>query len=281
MRKYLPIFLLFLSITANAQESFVASRLREAYRLAWADSSNFDNLKSAISGITENDILFESDSTKYFFYYISAAIFNEEGDAELRDRYIDQAIALRERSVGVLSSEYIELLWNKSYNLVESGREDEAMRLCQKGLVMGHEIVNTNDLAVKHWYGSLIGLLGDLYVDKGWHNQVISLYNESFVLLQELYDEDDPTSWIPLLSLYMYYYEKGMYEEAYQTNERIGEHIKANGGERSRYYAGTYLYQRGNMLHKLGRIEEAVESYRDGVSLLNELGLTAHDDLGA
>ena len=260
----------------------MASRLREAYHLAWADGNNPEDLRSALSGITENDILSESDSTKYFFYYISAGILDyEEREVELRDRYIDIAIALREKSVGILSSEYLELLWTKSYNLAENGREDEAMRLCQKGLVMGHEIIEANYPAARYWYGRLIELLGGLYIGKDWHNQAVSLYNESFEILKEQYDEDDPTSWLPLLRLYMYYSDKEMYEEAYQTNERIGEHIKANGGEHSRHYAGAYKYQRGNMLRRLGRIQEAVESYAEGVNLLNELGLTSDESLGS
>lgn len=258
----------------------MASRLREAYYLAWTDGIMFEEVKSAISGINEGDIAGEADSIKYFFYYLTAGILDyEEREADLRDRYIDEAIALRESSVGILSSEYLELLWSRSYDLIDSGHEDEAMRLCQKGLVVGHELVEGDYPAARRWYGRLMQLLGELYISKGYHNQGISLYNESFDMLQDMYDEDDPTSWLPLLALYVYYFEKGMYEEAYQTNERIGEHIRVNGGERTYDYGATYKYQRGNALRLLGRIEEAAESYREGVNLLMELDATTDESL--
>ena len=281
MREALSVFLLLLGIAGNAQESVVASHIRKAYRLAWAEGSTFDDVRSTLSGVSESDILNEGDSIKYFFYYLEAALLDsEERDLDLRDRYIDEAITLREKSVGVLSSEYLELLWAKSDNLMEYGRKDEAMRLCQKGLVTGHELVEENYPAARRWYGELMRLLGELYISKGYDNQVVSLYNESFDMLQDRYDEDNPTSWLPLMSLYVYYYQKGMYEEAYKTNERIGEHIRVNGGESTRHYAATYKYQRGNMLYKLGRIKEAAESYREGVGLLINLGLTPDKDLG-
>lgn len=239
----------------------------------------FEEVKSAISGINEEDIAGETDSIKYFFYYLTAGILDyEERETDLRDRYIDEAITLRESSVGILSSEYLELLGSRSYDLIDSGHEDEAMRLCQKGLVVGHELIEGYP-AARHWYGRLMQLLGELYTEKGYHNQVISLYNESFDMLQDMYDEDDPTSWLPLLALYVYYFGKGMYEEAYQTNERIGEHMRVNGGESTYDYGATYKYQRGNTLRELGRIEEAAESYREGVNLLMEIGATTDESL--
>lgn len=196
MRRLVLISLFFLCIIVYAREKRgVASQLREAYCLAYTGEYTLREVKSVISGIKENDIASESDSTRYFYYYLTAAILDfEERDPDLYDRYLDKALALREKSVGIQSAEYLELLWAKSYSLIEGGRNDEAMKLCQKGLVVGHELVGKDYPAANLWYGELTQLLGELYANKGWHDQAVSLYNESFNILQNSYNEDDPTS---------------------------------------------------------------------------------------
>lgn len=253
---------------ANAQNPDIRLQLQRAYELGWDD--DMEGAEAILSNISEEDILAEDDSTKYLFYYCKLSTSSpEEPISELISQYIDKAITLRETSIGIYSSEYLELLWVKGDYYELRGDVEQAIRTYEKGIVTGQSLLSSGDMASRYWFGTIMTDLGRLYEQKGYERELIALYNNSFNLLADYYDEDEVSTLVPLTSLGTYYYMQGKYEEALETYNRQLEFITANGGQGTRGHTDC-LYFKANQLSKLGRISEAVQLYDEAAGIVKE-----------
>lgn len=261
MRKLCLFTVLIACAVSHAQTSSLRTQLERAYELGW--NEDMEGAEAILSGISDEDILAEDDSTKYLFYYCMAGLLDyKEQSPELKSEYIDKAIRLRETSVGVLSSEYLELLWAKGTDIYEQD-VNQAIRIFEKGLVIGQSCLGSNDRSSLFWYGQIMSYLAECYKQKGYEKELVSLCNQSFNILAPHYDvedEDDHTSLVPLTILEIYYWEQAKYNENIELCDRALTFLSGHGGADTENYA-NFLYYKANSLHCLGRISEAAETY--------------------
>lgn len=121
-------------------------------------------VKSNLSNVKEEEIITLPDTLQYTFYYCNAGLMSMDDNADKIKYldYIEKALKLREKSLGIRHSEYLELLWAKGTEL-EDSNPDAATKAYQRGIVIGQGIVNRGNDAVDHWFGRLLSSTGALY----------------------------------------------------------------------------------------------------------------------
>lgn len=257
-----------LSIPTQAQQAEVASNLQQAYRiLNW--SSDFDTAENILSGITESDVAEQSDTTKYMFYYCNAGLMDmKEIRSEVKTDYIRKALSLREQSLGIHDSEYIELLCALATEL-ENEDPDAAILLYERALVVGMYpfYLKTNDDAAKQSFGRAMWQLAQLYEMKGYEDQLISLYRESFDLLSANYAAGDATSYIGLYALASYYEKHNDYTNAINAIKEVLAYVEANEGRNSSNYIRA-LPMLASFSALNGDLQQAISQYRENIQLI-------------
>lgn len=267
MKHFLIILFAILAVSSNAQKEDTSYFIAKAYQLGW--NGNEEEAFSILRNINESDIENLSDTVQYQYYYTSASrIDNEEPEnqSKLLD-YLNKAIKLREKSLGIQDSEYLELLWAKG-NTLEDDNPSEAIKAYQRGVIVGQGIVNKGDKAIDHWFGRLLQDLGGLYEIRGYYDQAISLYNEGFDILSKEYSAcEDDYHWMPLFSLETLYYKKGDYQSSVSTCDRLLEFFESKGGNPSPEYA-TILHFKGCALREAGQLEECSECHKAAMEMV-------------
>lgn len=257
-----------LCLPMQAQQTDVATKLQQAYRiLSWG--SDFETAENLLSGIAKSDIVNESDATKYLFYYCNAGLMDmKEVQSEAKTDYIRKAISLREQSLGIHDSEYIELLCALATELEESD-PDAAIPLYERAMVVGMYpfYLKTDDDAAKQAFGRAMWNLAHLYEVKGYEDQLISLYRESFDLLSADYKADDATSYIGLYSLASYYGQHNRYDEAISTINEVLAYIEANEGRNCSGYINA-LYLQASFYGQKGDLQQAISQYEENIQLI-------------
>lgn len=262
-----------LCIPTHAQQTDVASNLQQAYRiLSWG--SDFDAAENILSGITESDVAKQSDTTKYLFYYCNAGLMDmKEVQSEVKTDYIRKAISLREQSLGIHDSEYIELLCALATEL-EDADPDAAIPLYERAMVVGMYpfYLKTDDDAAKQALGRAMWNLAYLYEVKGYEDQLISLYRDSFDLLSADYKANDATSYIGLYLLASYYGRHNRYDDAISTINEVLAYIEANEGRKCSGYINA-LYLQASFYGQKGDLLQAISQYEENIQLIyNTLG---------
>ena len=151
-------------------------QLRESYA---ADSIfNEDNAIYLLSKIKAEDYFCLPDSAKYSYYYILSGIQQKE-----RLHHLTQAILLREKRIGVLSVEYLQLL-NSLGSMLNDEEIDAAIICLEKALVVGNSLLNGNgknieDISIDYLldtYRTIIKKLIHLYEEKKYFIFIPDLY---------------------------------------------------------------------------------------------------------
>jgi len=115
---------------------------------------------------------------------------------------------------------------------LEDTDPDAAIPLYERALVVGMYpfYLKTDDDAAKRSFGNALWNLANLYEAKGYEDQLISLYRESFDLLSTNYQAGDASSYIGLYSLASYYGQQNRYAEAISTINEVLAYIEAHRG---------------------------------------------------
>lgn len=263
---------LFLAITlgavgAVAQSANVAFKMRAAYdSFCNGDEAGVIN---SIKEISEDEILTLPDSLRYCFYYCNAGLMSSQDNSDrvkLLD-YINKALSLREKSLGIRNSEYLELLWAKGSELEDSDQA-AATKAYQRAIVIGKDLLANEDSAINHWFGRILSDLGALYQKRGYTDQAISLYREGFQRLSPSYVKDeDSSAWISLFSLQLLYFNQGNYTKAIEIDDELLKFFADNDAKPSHDYA-QMLYFKGNALSKIEQYVEATKCYTEGIEML-------------
>ncbi len=257
-----------LCVPTHAQQTDVASKLQQAYRiLSW--DGDFKTAENLLADITESDVVEQSDTTKYLFYYCNAGLMDmKEVQSETKTNYIRKAIALREQSLGIHDSEYIELLCALATEL-EDADPDAAIPLYEQALVVGMYpfYLKIIDDAAKQAFGRAMWNLAHLYEVKGYEDQLISLYRESFNLLSSYYQAGDVLSYIGLYQLASYYGQHNRYAEAISTINEVLAYIEANEGRNCSGYINA-LYLQASFHADSGDLQQAISQYKENIQLI-------------
>lgn len=269
MQKLIAIifFLWMCAVCAYPQSCDVRGCLTSAYT-AFLNGDE-EAVKSNLSNVKEEEIISLPDTLQYTFYYCNAGLMSMDDNADKIKYldYIEKALKLREKSLGIRHSEYLELLWAKGTEL-EDSNADAATKAYQRGIVIGQGIVNRGNDAVDHWFGRLLSATGALYQKRGYISQAISLYREGFSLTSNGYKKDEtPDAWIGLFSLQLMYYNQQNYQEAIKVNDELLAFFNERGANPSHDYADV-LYFKGNCLINNGQIDDAIKCYTAGIEML-------------
>lgn len=257
-----------LFLTTHAQQTYIASKLQQAYRiLNWG--SDFETAENLLSGIMESDVAEQSDTTKYIFYYCNAGLMDiKEVQSEAKADYIRKAISLREQSLGIHDSEYIDLLCALATEL-EDEAPDAAIPLYERAMVVGMYpfYLKTDDYAAKQAFGKAMWNLARIYEIKGYEDQLISLYRESFELLSPNYKSDDASSYIGLYALASYYGKQNNYTDAINTIKEVLAYIEIHEGRNNSNYIRTLPMLASFYTHN-GDLQQAISQYEENIQLI-------------
>ena len=266
MKRYLiflfGIFIAYSGFAQSSTERDIISVYQDGVYHGNFTEDNFNIIKN----IDEESLVNATDSVRYYYHYLRAAIIDmEDGDVNEKLRHIDLALKLRENSLGIQDSEYLELLWAKGSDLAKTN-PTRAMAALQRGVVVGKNMLEKRLPSCAIWYGRLLQELGDLYVKRNYIDQAISLYKEGFPLTSQFFERDDATSWSPMLSLDNLFYNLGRFSEAADACDEIIKHLQANNAQDSYHYA-IALEFKGNALFQQGKTEEATNNYNSALEI--------------
>ncbi len=224
------------------------------------------------------------DSIKYYYYVINAAIEGQRNDNTTIEReYCQKALHIREKRLGILDPEYIELLW-----AIGSGYEetevDSAVSYYQKAIVIGQTLMkNPQIIEQPRWafmiktYGLVLGDLAELYEKKGWINEVVELYNYGHSLCSSPTLGFDVTSYIYKNRLAWFCEKHGNYKMAIDAFEDALSLIKERIGKNNKDYVNE-LYFKANILCKSGQESEGLSAYKEAIEIASD-ALEPNDDL--
>ena len=261
---------LFLSclfcLSIQAQQADIASKLYRAYQVfLW--ENDIDTVEMLVNGISENDLSMQPDSTRYHFYICNIGIMDRNEQPTNID-YVQKALTIREQLIGVHDSEYIDLLCGLAMSY-EDDDVDLAIQLYERAMVVGMYpfYLKMDDDAAKQAFGRAMWSLANLYEAKGYEDQLISLYRESFDLLSTDYKPDDATSYIGLYALASYYGQHNRYDEAISTIGEVLAYIEANEGRNCSGYINA-LYLQASFYGQKGDLQQAISQYEENIQLI-------------
>ena len=279
--RFLLLFVLFVvsSHTTLGQVSNVKDLLLRMYN-AESDEA-FMNAFHDVQGISLETLNAENDSVRYLYHYCYAAGLEMiDGDRALKIQHIHKALQIRETTMGIFSSEYIELLWALGQEW-ENSNIDQAIATYESALIKGQYlyIQDKNDPTVRHWYGQCLMSLAHCYEVKQYHAQVVQAYWAAFSLQKDSYKEDDANAYMPMYLLSSYYSEQCHdYENSISVMAVTMQYIKEHEGENNKRYAEC-LYHIAANLGKQNKIDQAIESYKKAISILRICNLDYDEDM--
>ena len=269
LKSILLLLCCLLGLVVNAQETDIASKLQQVYRMLSYDSdANVINAaETLLSDISEANVATQPDLVKYLFYYCNAGIMDLKGiSSTTKIDFLRKAIALREQSLGVHHAEYTGLLYGLAIELEETD-EESAIQLYERALVVGMYpfYAKIDDKSAKHYFGLVMSGLASIYEKKGYEKQLISLYDGAFDLLSSNYIEGSLRPDVPLYLLASYYEKKKDFVNAIRTTNRTLTYIKNSAGCNSTYI--DHLHLQASLYEQSGDLKHAIIAYKEVIQL--------------
>lgn len=267
-----------------AQNNELDTTLKNLYTEFWtrkADEFDTKKVGNIISLINESNYSSLSDSAKYCYHYFSAGIFHDKNDRENEKVHIDNAVLLRESSLGILNPEYLELLMEQG-EIMEDINIDRSISIYQKAVLVGQTLINTPKAQTFHFrlfadcYGNIISALAELYDKKGWTTRIDELYRRAFRLHTYYGAKSDPATYLDINRLSSYYERKNQISKSIELLEWESDYIKESGFYGSSAYVSN-LYFLGSLYSKTNQNDIALDYYRTAVNLSLD-SLAGEDD---
>lgn len=267
MKQLIKIIYIFLGFSfvpimqtkANAQS--VGDIIADSYSMM---SSDIEKAKSKIAGVSLSQVEELSDSLQYMFYYTASNTALVQGQKQFE--YLKKAKGLREKSVGINSSEYLSIIWLLGYYMEKKDSLDAAMNYYNEGIIKGMNLTKypTDDM-VGYWYAELLNCLANGYVKKGFYDEAEKLFLTAFDASKDYPGTSLFTS--PLNNLYMMYAIQGKDKDASETAELELMYIKEYLGEVNEYYV-MGLYNHAASIIREGKLKEGIEEYEKATSII-------------
>lgn len=132
-------------------------------------------------------------------------------------------------------------------------------------------------VAASHDFGNLIMGVQECYERMGWYNEVPAHLMDAW----SFWNKDERPlvtyTYYPLWCLHQFYRRYGMYDDAIKVSDVIIKFITDNVSSNYPVLAEE-LYFRGNTLSDMGNSDEAIETYRKGLSILENNKLEYNND---
>lgn len=256
----MAVFLLSFGFCASygMAQSSLSERLN--YVIETQDIENGIKLYNEIS---EADLKHLTDSILFDYHYLGGYINSEIPNHEKAIVHLLEAKKLCDTSLGTHSGAYMEIMRGLGDEYIELGKYEDALAIYQEGIVKSTYM----RVAASHDFGNLIMGVQECYERMGWYNEVPAHLMEAWSFWNK---EEKPLvtyTYYPLWCLHQFYRRYELYDNAIRVSDEIVKFITEKEGYNYPILAEE-LYFRGNTLLDMGRIDEAIETYRKGLLVL-------------
>lgn len=227
------------------------------------ETQDMENGLKLYNEITNADLEQLPDSVLFDYHYLGGYINSEIPNHEKAIVHLLEAKRLCDTSLGTHSGAYMEIMRGLGDEYIEMGRYEDALAIFQEGIVKSTYM----RVAASHDFGNLIMGVQECYERMGWYNEVPAHLMDAW----SFWNKDEKPlvtyTYYPLWCLHQFYRRYEMYDNAIRVSDEIIKFITEK--EDSNYpILAEELYFRGNTLSDMGRTDEAIETYRKGLLIL-------------
>lgn len=227
------------------------------------ETKNLEMGRKLYTEISDTDLVLFPDSVLFDYHYLGGWINSEIPNHEKAISHLLEAKRLCEKSLGIHSRVYMEIVNGLGEEYIDLGQYDEAIGIYQEGIVKSVCM----RFSAPQYFGTLIMGVQKCYERMGWYNEVPGHLMDAWSFWNKDGTPLDITSYYPLWCLRQFYIRYEMYEKAIETSDEIVTFITERGGINHPELAEE-LYFRGGALESMGKIDDAIETYRNGLSIL-------------
>lgn len=283
MRKFVLLFLIILYSANVLSQNITVAEMQSWHE--YVTSGKFDVLREKMETAFHGRIDETTpDSIKYYYYVINGVIEGQRNDNTTLEReYCKKALHIREKRLGILDPEYIELLWTIGSGY-EEAEVDSAVSYYQKAIVIGQTLMKNPQIIEQsrlpfmiNTYGLVLGDLATLYEKKGWLNEVIELYNYGHSLCSLPTLGFGITSYIYKNHIAWFYQKYGNYKMAIDVYNEVLTLINDRIGKNNQDYVSELQFK-ANALCKDGQELEGLATYKEAIELATNV-LEPEDEL--
>ncbi len=229
--------------------------------------------KQIYKELLQYDLTQFPDSTLFDYHLLASGLHSntyaeETGDSSMLNpvvaiSHLLEAKKICEKSLGTHSQGYMHIMVGLGNEYFEIGQIEEALGSFQEGIIKSSYFRNV----YPQTFGNLIIGIQKCYEYLGWYSEIPNLLYDAWSLWPKEDISLGSYAYYPLWNLHQFYRRYEMYEEAIHASDLIMEFISQNGGSNHPELAEE-LYFRGNTLNDMGKTEEAIEAYKNGLSIL-------------
>lgn len=223
--------------------------------------------------ITKADLEQLPDSVLFDYHYLGGYINSEIPNHNKAIAHLLEAKRLCDTSLGTHSGVYMEIMRGLGDEYVEVGQYEEALAIYQEGIVKSTYM----RVAASHDFGNLIMGVQECYERMGWYNEVHAHLMDAWSFWNK---EEKPLvtyTYYPLGCLHQFYRRYEMYDNAIRVSDEIVKFITEKEGPNYPILAEE-LYFRGNTLSDMGRTDDAIETYRKALLILESNKLEYNEE---
>lgn len=223
--------------------------------------------------ITKADLEQLPDSVLFDYHYLGGYINSEIPNHNKAIAHLLEAKRLCDTSLGTHSGVYMEIMRGLGDEYVEVGQYEEALAIYQEGIVKSTYM----RVAASHDFGNLIMGVQECYERMGWYNEVPAHLMDAWSFWNK---EEKPVvtyTYYPLWCLHQFYRRNEMYDNAIRVSDEIVKFITEKEGPNYPILAEE-LYFRGNTLSDMGRTDDAIETYRKALLILESNKLEYNEE---
>lgn len=277
MSKYTTFIAKCFGVAAFLSPMTAIAQQTTAEMVAMADAAlqneDIELSRRIVARIDSNDIALLPDSAAFDYYWVCGNLAYED------DRYddliynLDKARMLCENSYGIHRVVYLQVMSTLADAYEQLGRLDEAMEVCQEGIVKGWNVGPYGNF--KEPFSELYTSLASLYEKKGWYKEVPVLWYSAWNNWDKTYEPFEAANLHPLYMLQVFYTNRGEYDEALKVNDKMTA-FTAEMVDRMHPVWCDILFYRGVIFGHKGDYRKAVEVYSEGLRIARHNAL--HDE---
>lgn len=222
--------------------------------------------------ISDSDITDLPDSSLFDYHYLGAYFnsdnYTERPTHEKAIYHLKEAKRLCDTSLGTYFIGYMEIMNGLGDEYLEEGKFEDALAIYEEGLIKSMAIRES----APQFFASLIMGVQECYEYLGLFKEVPTHLMDAWGFWDKDIEPLQIYSYFPLWSLEQFYYKFEYFENALKINDKILKFIDEREAQNHPETADI-LFWRGNVLAKLDNYLDAMESYRQGLSILASNGL--------
>lgn len=226
--------------------------------------------------ISETEIKQLSDSALFDFHYLGAYLNSnnctETPNHEKVIHHLKEAKRLCDTSLGTYFTGYMEIMKGLGDEYFEEGNFEDALAIYEEGLVKSMAIRDR----VPQFFANLIMGIQECYENLGFFSEVPIHLMDAWGMWDKDIEPFCRYNYFPLWTLQQFYSKYECFENALKINDEIVKFIQEKGGANHPEMAEALFY-RGNHLNYLNKYEEATETYRQALKILDSNKLTDED----